>query len=174
MVRGGPEVRFHEGGFHVGSTRVPPGVHEGSTRVPQGSASTACCWGYHLSFFCFLGGGPNFETNSYLVPARLSQTYLSLGSQLPTSVRALLSNVDPLHLSSPLEDVTKIPPSTPPPLPLESTWDFGRGQKPLPRPGLDSKRLAMSSSREVRIRVTTRFVLYSISVRTPSQPKKKR
>ena len=27
VVRGGPEVRFHEG-----STRVPPGFHEGSTR----------------------------------------------------------------------------------------------------------------------------------------------
>ena len=71
MVRGGPEVRFHEGstknprglhqgstrvppGFHQGSTRVPPGFHEGSTRVPRGlhevlrggastKESTACC-----------------------------------------------------------------------------------------------------------------------------------
>ena len=31
VVRGGPEVRFHEG-----STRVPPGFHQGSTRVPIG------------------------------------------------------------------------------------------------------------------------------------------
>ena len=31
VVRGGPEVRFHEG-----STRVPPGFHQGSTRVPKG------------------------------------------------------------------------------------------------------------------------------------------
>ena len=31
MVRGGPEVRFHEG-----STGVPPGFHRGSTRVPPG------------------------------------------------------------------------------------------------------------------------------------------
>ena len=31
VVRGGPEVRFHEG-----STRIPPGFHEGSTRVPKG------------------------------------------------------------------------------------------------------------------------------------------
>ena len=34
VVRGGPEVRFHEG-----STR--PGFHEGSTRVPRGSARAA-------------------------------------------------------------------------------------------------------------------------------------
>ena len=60
VVRGGPQVRFHEG-----STRVPPGFHHGSTRVPRGSAScgvvraqkhvTACCWGCHLSLF-FMGG----------------------------------------------------------------------------------------------------------------------
>ena len=31
VVRGGPEVRFHEG-----STRVPPGFHRGSTGVPPG------------------------------------------------------------------------------------------------------------------------------------------
>ena len=42
VVRGGPEVRFHEGstrvppGFHQGSTRVPPGFHQGSTRAPPG------------------------------------------------------------------------------------------------------------------------------------------
>ena len=42
VVRGGPEVRFHQGstrvppGFHQGSTRVPPGFHQGSTRVPPG------------------------------------------------------------------------------------------------------------------------------------------
>ena len=35
VVRGGPEVRFHEA-----STRVPPGF-EGSTRVPRGSARAA-------------------------------------------------------------------------------------------------------------------------------------
>ena len=31
VVRGGPEVRFHED-----STRIPPGFHQGSTRVPLG------------------------------------------------------------------------------------------------------------------------------------------
>ena len=55
MVRGGPEVRFHEG-----STRVPPWFHrfhQGSTRCCHGCGvvrtkkSTACCWGYHLVFF---------------------------------------------------------------------------------------------------------------------------
>ena len=67
VVRGGPEVRFHEGstrvppGFHQGSSRVPPGFHEGSARfceccgVVRGGArtkkSTACCWGCHLSLF---------------------------------------------------------------------------------------------------------------------------
>ena len=49
VVRGDPELRFHQGstksstksstrvppGFHQGSTRVPPGFHEGSTRVPR-------------------------------------------------------------------------------------------------------------------------------------------
>ena len=30
VVRGGPEVRFHQG-----STRVPRGFHQGSTRVPR-------------------------------------------------------------------------------------------------------------------------------------------
>ena len=55
---------FHRGStrvapaFHQGSTRVPPGFHQGSTGVLQGlrgvvstKKSTACCWGYHLSFF---------------------------------------------------------------------------------------------------------------------------
>ena len=36
VVRGGPEVRFHEG-----SSRVPPGLHHGSTRVPRGAARAA-------------------------------------------------------------------------------------------------------------------------------------
>ena len=39
VVRGGPEVRFHEG-----STRVPPDptkFYEGSTRVPHSSARAA-------------------------------------------------------------------------------------------------------------------------------------
>ena len=42
VVRGDPELRFHQGstrvppGFHQGSTRVPPGFHQGSTRVPPG------------------------------------------------------------------------------------------------------------------------------------------
>ena len=36
MVRGGPEVRFHES-----STRVPPGFHQGSNRVPRGFARVA-------------------------------------------------------------------------------------------------------------------------------------
>ena len=31
VVRGGPEVRFHQG-----STRVPPGFHQGSTRFCEG------------------------------------------------------------------------------------------------------------------------------------------
>ena len=66
VVKGGPEVRFHEGSTKVdqGSTRVPPGFYQGSTRVPAGfhevlrglggastRKSTACCWGYHLSLF---------------------------------------------------------------------------------------------------------------------------
>ena len=39
VVRGGPEVRFHEG-----FTRVPRGFHQGSTRVPRGSArATGWC-----------------------------------------------------------------------------------------------------------------------------------
>ena len=48
VVRGDPELRFHQGstrgstrvppGFHQGSTRVPPEFHQGSTRVPPGSA----------------------------------------------------------------------------------------------------------------------------------------
>ena len=36
VVRGGPEVRFHES-----STRVPTGFHQGSTRVPRDSARAA-------------------------------------------------------------------------------------------------------------------------------------
>ena len=46
VVRGSPEVRFHQG-----STRVPPGFHQGSTRFYKGGVvralkkSTACCWG---------------------------------------------------------------------------------------------------------------------------------
>ena len=49
VVRGGPEVRFHEG-----STRVPPRFHEVLRGLWGGAStkkSTACCWGYHLSFF---------------------------------------------------------------------------------------------------------------------------
>ena len=52
VVRGGPEVRFHEG-----STRVPPGFHEVLRGLRGGAStkkSTACCWGYHLSLFCFV------------------------------------------------------------------------------------------------------------------------
>ena len=50
VVRGGPEVRFHEG------STVPPAFHE----------VLACCWGYHLSlFYLFLfaggGGGPKYS-----------------------------------------------------------------------------------------------------------------
>ena len=56
VVRGGPEVRFHEGStrvpprFHESSTRVPPGLHQGFHEVLQGlrggastKKSTACC-----------------------------------------------------------------------------------------------------------------------------------
>ena len=39
VVRGGPEIRFHEGS--TGSTRVPLGFHPGSTMVPRGSARAA-------------------------------------------------------------------------------------------------------------------------------------
>ena len=57
LVRGGPEVRFHEG-----STRVPPGFHE-VLRGLRGGASTkrssACCWRYYLSCFFLLGFGPS-------------------------------------------------------------------------------------------------------------------
>ena len=67
VVRGDPEVRFHQG-----STRVPPGFHEGATRVPpkvlrglRGAASTkkstACCWGCHLRFFFGGGSGDHFR-----------------------------------------------------------------------------------------------------------------
>ena len=51
VVRGGPEVRFHEGstrvprGFHQGSTGVPPGFHQGSTRVPRTRVPTRFCKG---------------------------------------------------------------------------------------------------------------------------------
>ena len=41
-MRGGPEVRFHEG-----STRAAGGAIT--------KTSTACCWGYHLSFFLTRG-----------------------------------------------------------------------------------------------------------------------
>ena len=49
MVRGSPEVRFHEG-----FTRVPPGFHEVLRGLRGGAKtkkSTARCWGYHLSLF---------------------------------------------------------------------------------------------------------------------------
>ena len=49
VVRGGPEVRFHEG-----FTRVPRGFHEVLRGLLGGAStkkSTACCWGYHLSLF---------------------------------------------------------------------------------------------------------------------------
>ena len=49
VVRGGPEVRFHQG-----STRVPPGFHEVLRGLRGGAStkkSTDCCWGYHLSLF---------------------------------------------------------------------------------------------------------------------------
>ena len=51
VVRGGPEVRFHQG-----STSVPRGFHEvlrGLRRGASTKKSTACCWGCHLSFFFF-------------------------------------------------------------------------------------------------------------------------
>ena len=52
VVRGGPEVRFHED-----STRVR-GFHEALRGLRGGAStkkSTTCCWGYHLSLF-FKGG----------------------------------------------------------------------------------------------------------------------
>ena len=36
-----------------GSTRVPPGFHEVLRGGASTKKSTACCWGYHLSFFFF-------------------------------------------------------------------------------------------------------------------------
>ena len=61
VVRGGPEVRFHEGstrvprGFHQGSRRVLSGFHE-VLRGLRGGASakkSTACWGYHLRLFFF-------------------------------------------------------------------------------------------------------------------------
>ena len=52
VVRGGHEVRFHQG-----STRVPRGFHEGSTRFCEGCGVVRCCWGYHLSLFFFTHHG---------------------------------------------------------------------------------------------------------------------
>ena len=58
VVRGGLEVRFHEG-----ATRVPPGFHHGSTRIPRGSVRAAgwcvkrapyAVRGYHLSLYFLL------------------------------------------------------------------------------------------------------------------------
>ena len=45
VVRGGPEVRFHQG-----SARVPRGLRGGAST----EKSTAFCWGSHLSLFYFL------------------------------------------------------------------------------------------------------------------------
>ena len=45
VVRGGPEVRFHQG-----STRVPRRFHE-VLRGLRGGASTEKSWGYDLSLF---------------------------------------------------------------------------------------------------------------------------
>ena len=45
VVRGGPEVRFHEG-----STRVSPGFNHGSTRVPRGSDPRPDAWRHALPF----------------------------------------------------------------------------------------------------------------------------
>ena len=54
VVRGGREVRFHEG-----CTRVLPGFHKVLPGLPGRASikqSTACCWGYHLSLFSFMRG----------------------------------------------------------------------------------------------------------------------
>ena len=56
MVRGGLEVRFHEG-----FTRVPREFHDVLRRLQGGAStkkSTVCCWGFHLSllFFVVVGG----------------------------------------------------------------------------------------------------------------------
>ena len=55
VVRGGPEVRFHEG-----SMRVLSGFHEVLRGLRGGAStktSTACCWSYHLSLIVLLFGG---------------------------------------------------------------------------------------------------------------------
>ena len=76
VVRGGAEVRFHEG-----STRVPPGFHQGPTRVPPGfdevlrglrggastKKSTACCWAYHLSLFFLAKGEGRGNTRAWII-----------------------------------------------------------------------------------------------------------
>ena len=56
VVRGGPEVRFHEGSTRVppGFHRVPPQFHKVLRGLQSGAStkkSTAWCWGYHLSLF---------------------------------------------------------------------------------------------------------------------------
>ena len=76
VVRGDPELRFHQGstrvppsvppGFHQDSTRVPPGFHQGSTRVPPGfhqvppgfhQASTRLPPGFHQASTRFCKDG---------------------------------------------------------------------------------------------------------------------
>ena len=55
VVRGSPEVRFHRG-----STRVARRFHEVLRWLRGGAStkkSTACCWGYRLSFLSGGGGG---------------------------------------------------------------------------------------------------------------------
>ena len=74
VVRGGPAVRFHEG-----STRVPQGFHEGSTTFCDGASikkSTACCWGYHLSYLFLCA----FPFLSYFLTAERFRVSAQIGS----------------------------------------------------------------------------------------------
>ena len=77
VVRGGPEVRFHQR-----STRVPPGFHEVLRGLRGGAStkkSTACCWGYHLSLF-FFNYSPTAE--SFVVSAQIGSGLVRGGPEV--------------------------------------------------------------------------------------------
>ena len=77
VVRGDPELRFHQGSTrHQGFTRVPPGFHQGSTRVPPG---------FHQGF-CVppgLQGGPGWLEVRF---HKGSTSFLQGFHQIPTRV----------------------------------------------------------------------------------------
>ena len=112
MVRGGFEVRFHQGStrvpqeFHQGSTRVPPGFHQGSAKFPPGFHEVLQGWiSPELFFFIAerwvlaqIGSGVvrgGFEVRFHQGCTRVPQEFHQGSARVPPGFRQGSAKVPP-------------------------------------------------------------------------------